>query len=416
MALLRTRGGGLLATGPDAVRANAMRQQQMALQAAAPPRVISAPRPILEDNPLNTIGTGLASLGKSLTATAGIRREQAARQALEAAGADPSAQLAVQRQFPDTKAGQSAGAMAGNALDMQMRRRAAELDAQRFEEQKRAQMVREANEARRIDLQAGRAETERLLGFGRLGLDRDRFKLDRKKFGLQEDEALTKTNLRRRRQEAIERAAKALRQNDMPGYRAALLESGDPDLVGKVVEIVSKQDDVPLKAREKLGEQVENFSVAGRTINEVDDLIDMIKSGDLKYNLFTITEGAIFNRFGQGRTAQSRRNALALQRLRRFQIEFVNSQLRLNKGVQTEGDAQRAFEELLDAPSNEALEAKLRGLRDRMLGYQKTARQRAQIFIGGYSGLREYSDLFNIPSATPAVPAVPAFGNPRDGT
>ena len=85
MALLRTSGGGLLATGPDAVRANAMRQQQMALQAAAPPRVISAPRPILEDNPLNTIGTGLASLGKSLTATAGIRREQAARQALEAA-------------------------------------------------------------------------------------------------------------------------------------------------------------------------------------------------------------------------------------------------------------------------------------------------------------------------------------------
>lgn len=415
MALLRTRGGGLLATGPDAVRANAMRQQQMALQAAAAPRVISAPRPILEDNPLNTIGTGLASLGKSLTATAGIRREQAARQALEAAGADPSAQLAVQRQFPDTKAGQSAGAIAGNALELQMRRRAAELDAQRFLEQKRANTVREQNEARRIDLAAGRAETDKILGRGRLDLARDRFKLERDKFGLQENDALTKTNLRKRRQEAIQKAAKALSENDMPGYRAALLESGDPNLVEKVVEIVSKRDDVPLKAREKLGEQVENFSVAGRTVNEVDGLIDMIKSGDLKYNLFTITEGAIFNKFGQGRTAQSRRNSLALQRLRRFQIEFVNSQLRLNKGVQTEGDAQRAFEELLDAPSNEALEAKLRGLRDRMLGYQKTARQRAQIFIGGYSGLREYSDLFNIPSATGAAPAVPAFGNPRDG-
>ncbi len=409
MALLRTRGGGLLATGPDAVRANAMRQQQMAMQAAAAPRVISAPRPILEENPLNTIGTGLASLGKSLTATAGLRREQAARQALEAAGADPSAQLAVQRQFPDTKAGQSAGAMAGNALDLQMRQRAAELAEKQLAEQKRAAMVGEAQAA-------GRDKVAEMLGFERLGLDRKKFELQREEFGLRKGDALTKTNLRRRRQEAIDRAAKALRQNDMPGYRAALLESGDPDLVGKVVEIVSKQDDVPLKAREKLGEQVENFSVAGRTINEVDGLLDMIKSGDLKYNLFTITEGAIFNKFGQGRTAQSRRNSLALQRLRRFQIEFVNSQLRLNKGVQTEGDAQRAFEELLDAPSNAALEAKLRGLRDRMLGYQKTARQRAQIFIGGYSGLREYSDLFNIPSATPAVPAVPAFSNPRDGT
>ena len=118
MALLRTRGGGLLATGPDAVRANAMRQQQMALQAAAAPRVISAPRPILEENPLNTIGTGLASLGKSLTATAGIRREQAARQALGAAGNDMNRLMEVARRFPATNAGKAAGLQVKNAFDM----------------------------------------------------------------------------------------------------------------------------------------------------------------------------------------------------------------------------------------------------------------------------------------------------------
>lgn len=118
MALLRTRGGGLLATGPDAVRANAMRQQQMALQAAAAPRVISAPRPILEENPLNTIGTGLASLGKSLTATAGLRREQAARQALQAAGNDMNRLMEVARRFPATNAGKAAGLQVKNAFDM----------------------------------------------------------------------------------------------------------------------------------------------------------------------------------------------------------------------------------------------------------------------------------------------------------
>ncbi len=60
MALLRTRGGGLLATGPDAVRANAMRQQQQLLGAARAPSVIRAPtNVIMEENPLNTLGQGV---------------------------------------------------------------------------------------------------------------------------------------------------------------------------------------------------------------------------------------------------------------------------------------------------------------------------------------------------------------------
>lgn len=68
MALLRQRGGGLLATGPDAVRANAMREQQRLLGAARAPTVIRAPTQVIqEENPLNSLGQGLQQFGQSLT-------------------------------------------------------------------------------------------------------------------------------------------------------------------------------------------------------------------------------------------------------------------------------------------------------------------------------------------------------------
>lgn len=123
MALLRQRGGGLLATGPDAVRANAMREQQRLLGAARAPSVISAPRPILEENPLNSLGQGLGQLGKSLGDMALNRRTQAARQreleaqqALKAAGNDVNALTSIAASFPDTKVGQQASRLATNAF------------------------------------------------------------------------------------------------------------------------------------------------------------------------------------------------------------------------------------------------------------------------------------------------------------
>ena len=85
MALLRTRGGGLLATGPDAVRANAMRQQQRLLGAARSPNVIRAPMTVInEENPLNQIGPGLEKIGGFLGDMAADRRRQAALQASRA--------------------------------------------------------------------------------------------------------------------------------------------------------------------------------------------------------------------------------------------------------------------------------------------------------------------------------------------
>ncbi len=109
MALLRQRGGGLLATGPDAVRANAMREQQRLLGAARAPSVIRAPtNVIMEENPLNTLGSGLGSLGKSLGQMALQSREQQAREAFSAAGDDVSKIAQVAAAFPSTAAGKQA--------------------------------------------------------------------------------------------------------------------------------------------------------------------------------------------------------------------------------------------------------------------------------------------------------------------
>lgn len=84
MALLRQRGGGLLATGPDAVRANAMREQQRLLGAARAPSVISAPRPILEENPLNSLGQGLGQFGDAFAQQALRKQERDAAAATAA--------------------------------------------------------------------------------------------------------------------------------------------------------------------------------------------------------------------------------------------------------------------------------------------------------------------------------------------
>ena len=109
MALLRQRGGGLLATGPDAVRVNAMREQQRLLGAARAPTVIRAPSTIIqEENPLNSLGQGLGQLGKSLGQMALQSREQQAREAFSVAGDDVSKIAQVAAAFPSTAAGKQA--------------------------------------------------------------------------------------------------------------------------------------------------------------------------------------------------------------------------------------------------------------------------------------------------------------------
>lgn len=69
MSLLRNRGGGLLAAGPAAIRSAASQRQNSLLKAARSPNVISAPSSVIQrENPLNSIGPGLAQFGQSLAA------------------------------------------------------------------------------------------------------------------------------------------------------------------------------------------------------------------------------------------------------------------------------------------------------------------------------------------------------------
>lgn len=69
MSLLRNRGGGLLAAGPAAIRSAASQRQNSLLKAARSPNVISAPSSVIQrENPLNSIGPGLAQFGQVLAA------------------------------------------------------------------------------------------------------------------------------------------------------------------------------------------------------------------------------------------------------------------------------------------------------------------------------------------------------------
>ena len=68
MSLLNRRAG-LLAAGPNAVRANAMRQQEALLGRARAPSVIGAPTSVItEENPLNEFGKGMTLFAKTLDA------------------------------------------------------------------------------------------------------------------------------------------------------------------------------------------------------------------------------------------------------------------------------------------------------------------------------------------------------------
>ena len=124
MALLRTRGGGLLATGPDAIRANAMRQQQSLLQAARAPNVMRAPTTVIQEkNPINQFGAGMQKLGDSLRdrAQQKLKNEREAQQL--------ATQNLLAQSLANYRLGQLAlGGRAADTADEQNRLRARQQD------------------------------------------------------------------------------------------------------------------------------------------------------------------------------------------------------------------------------------------------------------------------------------------------
>jgi hypothetical protein len=71
-------------------------------------------------------------------------------------------------------------------------------------------------------------------------------------------------------------------------------------------------------------------------------------TGNLKIGLTGLAEGKFGEYFGTGEVEEAR------QKFERFKTKLINDSLRLNKGIQTEGDAQRAAKELGDASTTKS--------------------------------------------------------------
>lgn len=84
------------------------------------------------------------------------------------------------------------------------------------------------------------------------------------------------------------------------------------------------------------------IDTSGQIVNDIDDYIGMIDSGDLKFGL---VEGLVDSGMGLlGIADEEVRNSAMFDT---FLEKLRNDTLRLNKGVQTEGDAQRALNEII---------------------------------------------------------------------
>tara|TARA_B100000989_G_scaffold294917_1_gene274905 strand:- start:2650 stop:3822 length:1173 start_codon:yes stop_codon:yes gene_type:complete len=351
MALLRTRGGGLLATGPDAIRANAMRQQQQLLGAARAPSVIRAPtNVIMEENPLNTLGPGLGSLGKSLGQMALQSREQQAREAAQAAGNNPEALMAVQRQFPNTAAGKTAGTLAARLTGDKLRRDRFAFEKERSDadltlrrESAAAAAAQRAIENRRADDRAGQEAADR---------------------------KMRRDTLARERQLRKDIAA-ALKANDMRKVAALQMMSSEPSIMQAGAQLAKTLGEPPnpkkpfdgnyRAGRDELDDvtQIRELSSLNERLAEV---TDDIASGDLEFGLIEDSFNFIRNFTGFTLGERGARKVIARNRYERFIQKYVNDSLRLNKGVQTEGDAMRAIRELRAARDVRAVQASLASL------------------------------------------------------
>lgn len=117
MSLLRRRGQGLLAAGPLQVQAAAQQRAANYIKPSAPSLIPASSRVIQVENPLNSIGSGLAQFGKSLNDMRLQTREKEARQAFSAAGGDAQSLFRVGQSFPSTVAGKRAFEVSKNLVD-----------------------------------------------------------------------------------------------------------------------------------------------------------------------------------------------------------------------------------------------------------------------------------------------------------
>lgn len=104
----------------------------------------------------------------------------------------------------------------------------------------------------------------------------------------------------------------------------------------------------PLRADLQKDEEVDylNASAARNLAIEANDYVNSIKAGNIKFGLKDRASIAIRSAAGSNDP-----DVVARNDFERFKTRLVNESLRLNKGTQTEGDAQRSIKELQGAES-----------------------------------------------------------------
>ena len=390
MSLLRQRGGGLLATGPMGLRARAMEQQRQLLGAARAPSIVGAPTSVIqEENPFNTLGEGLAQVGKFLgDRTLRKRREDAlaaSRAPIETSEMKTVSPAGfyikdgIQIDPEDTFLGNDLNdAMLREAIQMNDRAAIERLTGSKFRDavQERVTSRRDPTleeQAMRL-FQAGfPKEAENLLGAIKVKTALADQKTDRETL--------------QREQQLRADIAEALEANDMRKVAALQMMSSEPAIMQAGAQL-AKVLGTPPKPKKIFGgsdravrdelEDITDIREIDSINSRLESVRDDIASGDLEVGAVEDSLNFIRNFTGFTLGDEGMRRVIARNKYERFIQKYVNDSLRLNKGVQTDQDAIRAIRELKAARDIRAVEAALSALAEVNRRAQAIRRARVQ--------------------------------------
>lgn len=176
----------------------------------------------------------------------------------------------------------------------------------------------------------------------------------------------------------------------------------DPD-TGEIVQTGGQVKPLPVGALKLQMEGVDAFSAAKNAQDLSQALINKVDAGDLKLGGFSNLVSGARNYLGA-----STPESIAYGDMRTSLEKLRNDTLRLNKGVQTEGDAERAMNEVVASVNDPALfkanMEKLNSINERAAAIQKENVNaiRSNYGAGEYDfGTIEGSNAYAIPDITP---------------
>lgn len=159
-------------------------------------------------------------------------------------------------------------------------------------------------------------------------------------------------------------------KREIAAMRAGATESVDPDTGEIVYTPTTKAKPLPVGALKLQDEAVENLGAADYVVDESKRLAGLLERGAIELGPVTNTTSRIRNSLGMSSPTSRAYGDLntTLEKLR-------NESLRLNKGVQTEGDAVRAMNEVVASRNDPELMAenvrKLQKINERAVLLQK---------------------------------------------